>query len=43
MIWGGLACLVHSLFPFLFTRTASVIVGRLVHEMTKGRSPKDVA
>ena len=29
MILGGLACLVHAVFPFLFTETASKIVSKL--------------
>ena len=29
MILGGLACLIHAVFPFLFTETASKIVSKL--------------
>lgn len=29
MILGSLACLVHAVFPFLFTETASKIVSKL--------------
>jgi hypothetical protein len=33
MILGGLACLVHGLFPFLFLRTGSSTIARLHERM----------
>lgn len=38
MVWGGLACMVHALFPMLFSRTASDTVKRLYAQM-KARQP----
>jgi hypothetical protein len=35
MIGGGLACLVHGVFPFLFTQTGSRIIRDLHRGMTK--------
>lgn len=35
MIAGGLACLVHGLFPFLFANTGSNTIRRLHGRMTK--------
>lgn len=37
MLAGGLACLVHALLPFLFTRTGSDCVRRLNAEMLENR------
>jgi hypothetical protein len=33
MISGGLACLIHAIFPFLFASTASVMVRKLYERM----------
>lgn len=38
MILGGLACLVHGLLPFLFTKTGSRIVTELHGRMVTHRS-----
>ena len=37
MILGGLACLVHGLFPFLFLRTGSSTIARLHERMVVNR------
>ena len=37
LILAGLACLVHGLPPFLFTRTGSRMVAELHAQMTSGR------
>ena len=40
MLVGGLACLIHSLLPFLFTRSASDRIRRLHQAMlANGRRP----
>lgn len=39
MLRGGLAVLIHAVFPFLFTRTASTIIGSLHDRMIVNRSP----
>ncbi len=36
MILGGLACMVHGLFPFLCTRTGSKTIARLYGRMSSG-------
>ena len=38
LLAAALACFVHGLLPFLFTRTGSSAVKRLHEEMTLGRS-----
>jgi hypothetical protein len=38
MLLGGLACLVHGLLPFLFTRTGSGIVRKLHDRMLVNRA-----
>ena len=37
MIFGGLACLVHGLLPFLFVRTGSRTIARLHERMVLNR------
>jgi len=37
MITGGLACLVHAIFPFLFTHTGSGIIASLNTKMVINR------
>ena len=37
MIAGGLACLVHGIFPFLFTRTGSEAIRELHARMVTHR------
>ena len=37
MILGGLACLVHGVFPFLFTSTGSRTIRRLHERMVVSR------
>ena len=39
MIGGGLACLVHAVFPFLCVRTGSQTMNRL-HARLHGRAEK---
>ena len=38
MFRGGLACMVHAIFPFLFTKTASGIVASLYTRMVTNRA-----
>ena len=38
MIGGGLACLIHAVFPFLYTRTASKMI-RYLSMVAKKRRP----
>jgi hypothetical protein len=44
MIYGGLACLVHGLLPFMSTTTGSSIIRRLHDQMIihRGRQPSDI-
>ena len=37
MVLGGLACLIHAIFPFLFVRTGSRCVQRLHDRMVVNR------
>ena len=41
MVWGGIACLVHALLPFLFVKTGSAIItdlhGRMVTHRDRRR------
>ena len=42
MLAGGVACLVHALFPFLFVTTGSRCIRRLHHQMeNRGASNAD--
>lgn len=41
MMCGGLACLAHGVFPFLFTTTGSSTIGRLHERMILNRSRVD--
>jgi len=43
MIVGGLACLVHGLFPWLCTRTGSDTIRALHHRMVTHRTTKSQA
>jgi hypothetical protein len=38
MLAGGLACLVHAVFPFLFLRTGSTAITHLHQRMVVNRS-----
>jgi hypothetical protein len=40
MLGAGLACLIHGILPFLFTKTGSAMVAALHRQMTV-RSAKD--
>jgi hypothetical protein len=40
LISAGLACIVHGLFPFCFTRTGSSTVKKLHHEMIQARDQR---
>lgn len=37
MFFGGIACLLHGLFPFLFTKTGSSIITQLHDSMVINR------
>ena len=39
MIGGGIACLIHAVFPFLFVKTGSQTMNRL-HSKLHGRADK---
>lgn len=39
MLKGGLACLVHAVLPFLFTKTGSGVVATLHTKMITDRRP----
>ncbi|MEM8877409.1 MAG: DUF6356 family protein [Pseudomonadota bacterium] len=44
MLYAGLACLMHGLLPFLFTKTGSAMISRLHDEMVAHRvKPKNAA
>ena len=38
MVFAGLACFVHAIFPFLFEHTGSRCIGELHRHMTARRS-----
>lgn len=38
MLCGALACLVHAVLPFAFTRTGSAMIERLHYMMIAGRA-----
>jgi Family of unknown function (DUF6356) len=38
MIFGGIACLVHAIFPFLFTTTGSSVIRQLHERMITKRT-----
>ena len=38
MLAGGLACLLHGLFPFLFTTTGSTVILRLASRCAQRRA-----
>jgi hypothetical protein len=40
MIFGGIACLLHAFLPFLFIKTASVLITQLHDSMVTNRSKK---
>ena len=43
MVLGGLACMLHGLFPFLFTRTGSRTIFSLHRRIVNGgRTPANV-
>ncbi len=42
MLLGGLACLAHGLFPFLFTSTGSALIRQLHGEMVEHRRRQDL-
>lgn len=43
MLLGGVACLLHGLLPFLFTRTGSATIARLHQRMVTNRVAKPEA
>jgi hypothetical protein len=38
MTLAGIACLIHGIFPFLFTRTGSSVIRSLYNDMLTNRS-----
>lgn len=38
MAVGSIACLVHAIFPFLFTKAGSAIITKMHHDMVTHRS-----
>ena len=40
MIFGGIACFLHGVFPFLFIKTGSAIITELNQSMVTHRSKK---
>lgn len=40
MILGGLACLLHGIFPFLFVKTGSAQIATLHERMVRNRRTK---
>jgi hypothetical protein len=40
MVFAGVACMLHGLFPFLFVRTGSRTVAELNQRMIAGRSTR---
>ncbi|MEM9667873.1 MAG: DUF6356 family protein [Pseudomonadota bacterium] len=44
MLFGGFACLIHGIFPFLCAKTGSRCIGRLHHRMVihRDRRPAGV-
>lgn len=38
MVFGGFACLIHAVLPFLFVKTGSVAITELHHKMVTHRS-----
>ncbi|APG61561.1 hypothetical protein LPB140_00420 [Sphingorhabdus lutea] len=38
MFWGGLACMVHAILPFLFEKTGSDIIRKLHMRMVTKRA-----
>ena len=40
MIWAGLACMVHGLFPFLFVKTGSRCI-RELNDCLQERQPRE--
>jgi hypothetical protein len=42
MMLGGLACLLHAIFPFLFIKTGSALITQLNDSMVMHRSKKVV-
>jgi preprotein translocase subunit SecF len=43
MIFGGIACLLHALFPFLFIKTASALITQLHDSMVTHRHKSQVS
>jgi hypothetical protein len=38
MVWGGLACIVHAILPFMFVKTASIVIHQLHDRMVINRA-----
>ena len=43
MMWGGLACMLHGIFPFLFTRTGSSVLIELHAEAVERRHTSEAS
>jgi hypothetical protein len=37
MVWGGIACMVHAVLPFMFVKTASRVIKELNQRMVVSR------
>ncbi|MGY8985768.1 MAG: DUF6356 family protein, partial [Sphingomonadales bacterium] len=37
MLFGGIACLIHAFFPFLFTQTSSKLIDELHEKLISNR------
>ncbi len=42
MILGGIACLLHGIFPFLFVKTGSAQISTLHDRMVRNRNTKQL-
>ncbi len=43
MLLGGLACLAHGIFPFLFTTTGSGLIRQLHADMVQNRQRQSIS
>lgn len=41
MMWGGFACFIHAIFPFLFVTTGSDFLFKLIHEFVERMPAND--
>lgn len=38
MVWGGIACMIHAVLPFMFVKTASIVIHELHDRMVVNRA-----